>query len=140
MWRGEGGASARMARNLALHQCLGRSEGLGANSCAEVIEPHESRPFSDDVARCHVRHGAKVHDQADTSSSVAPVGRRAPGHVRIVWFSSKRAVPRKPVPMVMDGARNVSNPAAPVEQPTLMATRSTSISAANLRITAGSAA
>ena len=55
-------------------------------------------------------------------------------------FSPTDERPKKPVPMVMVGARNVSNPAAPVEQPTLMATRSTSISAAKRRITAGSLA
>ena len=55
-------------------------------------------------------------------------------------FSPTEERPKKPVPMVMVGARNVSNPAAPVEQPTLIAIRSTFISAPKRRMTAGSLA
>ena len=55
-------------------------------------------------------------------------------------FSPTDERPKKPVPMVMVGARNVSNPAAPVEQPTLIAMRSTFISAAKRRMIAGSPA
>ena len=55
-------------------------------------------------------------------------------------FSPTEERPKKPVPTVMVGARKVSKPAAPVEQPTLVAMRSTSISAAKRRIIAGSVA
>ena len=55
-------------------------------------------------------------------------------------FSPTEERPKKPVPIVMVGARKVSKPAAPVEQPALIATRSTSMPAAKRRTTAGSLA